>query len=99
MRVIDLVLLCFTVSTASASDYVHSASAAHGTEARMATDDFSFLEDANNPRAQAWLKAQNERTATALRGSQFRSSIERALQVAEASSTFEALAIPGAIAL
>src|SRR5687768_4134767 len=74
-------------------------SASESKEARMAKDDFSYLEDAEDPRTQAWLKVQNERTATALQGARYRSFSDAALETAQKTHPYEALAVPGGIPL
>lgn len=99
MRVPELLLLCFTASTALGSDRHHCAIDANGKEARMVKDEFSFLEDADDPRTLAWLNTQHDRTAAALQGARFRSFIDEAQQAAEGLSRFEALAVPGAVPL
>ena len=65
----------------------------------MTRDDYSYLEDTNDPRTQAWLKAQHDRTATTLQGARFRGFAESASTAAHAVSRFEALAVPGATSL
>jgi prolyl oligopeptidase len=99
MRVIELLLLCFTAGAAPVTDDQHPAHGAHGKEARMAKDEFAFLENAEDPRTRAWLTAQNERTEKALQGATLRSFTDLALQAAGEVSRFEALAVPGAVPL
>jgi prolyl oligopeptidase len=99
MRVIELLLLCFTAGAAPATDDGPSVNGAHGKEARMAKDEFSFLENAADPRTQAWLTTQNDRTAKALQGTTFRSFTDLALQAAGEVGRFERLAVTGAVAL
>lgn len=99
MHAIRWFLLWLIASTASASDDRPSMSGAHGKEARVVEDDYSYLEDADDPRTRAWLKAQNDRTATALQGARYQRFSDIALQAEQDVSRFEALAVPGGIPL
>ena len=65
----------------------------------MAKDDFSYLEDADDPRTRVWLKTHNDRTAAVLRDARYRSFSDRALRAVQEVSRFEALAVPGGTTL
>ena len=65
----------------------------------MVKDDYSYLEDADDPRTRAWIKTHNDRMATALQGARYRSFSDRALRAVQEVSRFEALAVPGGIPL
>jgi len=95
MRALGPILLWFIASVAALRDD-GSAANAHGKEARMAKDDYSFLEDVDDPRTRAWLDAQHDRIVTTLR---FKRFSDVALQAAQDVSRFEALAVPGGIPL
>jgi prolyl oligopeptidase len=99
MRFIQLLLLCFTASAAFAGDHHRLESTTEGKEARMAKDEYSLLEDADDSRTRAWLKIQHDRTAAALKDARFRSFSDLALQAAQGFNRFEALAVPGAVPL
>jgi len=65
----------------------------------MAKDEYSYLENAHDPRARTWIDNQNDRTATALQGASFRTFRDGLLQATEKVSRFEALGAAGAISL